>query len=25
LSDVRRTNYVYRASNLDQWRMLMGG
>src|SRR5215212_4304649 len=23
LSDVRRTNYVYRASNLDQWRMLM--
>jgi glyoxylase-like metal-dependent hydrolase (beta-lactamase superfamily II) len=25
LSDVRRTNYVYRASNLDQWRTLMGG
>ncbi len=25
LSDVRRTNYVYRAANLDQWRMLMGG
>ena len=25
LSDVKRTNYVYRASNLDQWRMLMGG
>ena len=25
LSDVRRTNYVYRANNLDQWRMLMGG
>ena len=25
LSDVRRTNYVYRAGNLDQWRMLMGG
>lgn len=25
LADVRRTNYVYRASNLDQWRMLMGG
>ena len=25
LEDVRRTNYVYRASNLDQWRMLMGG
>jgi glyoxylase-like metal-dependent hydrolase (beta-lactamase superfamily II) len=25
LSDVRRNNYVYRASNLDQWRMLMGG
>ena len=24
LSDVKRTNYVYRASNLDQWRMLMG-
>lgn len=25
LSEVRRTNYVYRASTLDQWRMLMGG
>jgi glyoxylase-like metal-dependent hydrolase (beta-lactamase superfamily II) len=25
LSDVRRSNYVYRAGNLDQWRMLMGG
>jgi glyoxylase-like metal-dependent hydrolase (beta-lactamase superfamily II) len=25
LSEVRSTNYVYRASNLDQWRMLMGG
>ncbi len=25
LEDVKRTNYVYRASNLDQWRMLMGG
>ncbi|HTY29770.1 MAG TPA: MBL fold metallo-hydrolase, partial [Mycobacterium sp.] len=25
LSDVKRSNYVYRASNLDQWRMLMGG
>lgn len=25
LSDVKATNYVYRASNLDQWRMLMGG
>lgn len=25
LSDVRGNNYVYRASNLDQWRMLMGG
>jgi glyoxylase-like metal-dependent hydrolase (beta-lactamase superfamily II) len=25
LSDVRRSNYVYRASDLDQWRMLMGG
>jgi glyoxylase-like metal-dependent hydrolase (beta-lactamase superfamily II) len=25
LSDVRRSNYVYRASNLDQWRMAMGG
>ena len=25
LAEVRRTNYVYRASNLDQWHMLMGG
>ena len=25
LSDVRSTNYVYRAGNLDQWRMAMGG
>lgn len=25
LEEVKRTNYVYRASNLDQWRMLMGG
>jgi glyoxylase-like metal-dependent hydrolase (beta-lactamase superfamily II) len=25
LSDVRRTNYVYRANDLDQWRMVMGG
>jgi glyoxylase-like metal-dependent hydrolase (beta-lactamase superfamily II) len=25
LVEVRRTNYVYRASTLDQWRMLMGG
>jgi glyoxylase-like metal-dependent hydrolase (beta-lactamase superfamily II) len=25
LSDVKRSNYVYRASNLDQWRMLVGG
>jgi len=25
LSDVRQTNYVYRASNLEQWHMLMGG
>lgn len=24
LADVTRSNYVYRASNLDQWRMLMG-
>ena len=24
LSEVRRSNYVYRASNLDQWHMLMG-
>lgn len=25
LSEVKRSNYVYRASDLDQWRMLMGG
>ena len=25
LSVVRKSNYVYRASNLDQWRMAMGG
>ena len=25
LADVKRTNYVYRASNLEQWHMLMGG
>jgi glyoxylase-like metal-dependent hydrolase (beta-lactamase superfamily II) len=25
LSNVRRNNYVYQASSLDQWRMLMGG
>jgi glyoxylase-like metal-dependent hydrolase (beta-lactamase superfamily II) len=25
LSEVKRSNYVYRAANLDQWRMLMGG
>ena len=25
LEDVKRTNYVYRASNLEQWHMLMGG
>ena len=24
LSDVKRSNYVYKASNLDQWRTLMG-
>ncbi len=24
LSEVKRTNYVYRASNLEQWRTLMG-
>jgi glyoxylase-like metal-dependent hydrolase (beta-lactamase superfamily II) len=24
LSEVRRTNYVYRAKDLDQWRMVMG-
>jgi glyoxylase-like metal-dependent hydrolase (beta-lactamase superfamily II) len=25
LEEVKRTNYVYRASTLDQWRMFMGG
>jgi hypothetical protein len=25
LSDVRRSNYVYRAATLDQWRTVMGG
>ena len=25
LSEVRRTNYVYRANDLEQWRMVMGG
>lgn len=25
LSDVKNTNYVYRASNVEQWRALMGG
>ena len=25
LEDVKRTNYVSRASNLDQWRAVMGG
>lgn len=25
LSEVRRTNYVFRATSLEQWRMLMGG
>ncbi len=25
LAEVKRDNYVYRASDLDQWRMLMGG
>jgi glyoxylase-like metal-dependent hydrolase (beta-lactamase superfamily II) len=24
LSEVKRSNYVYRAADLDQWRMLMG-
>jgi len=24
LEDVKRTNYVYRASNLEQWRTMMG-
>jgi glyoxylase-like metal-dependent hydrolase (beta-lactamase superfamily II) len=25
LSEVKRSNYVYRVSDLEQWRMLMGG
>jgi glyoxylase-like metal-dependent hydrolase (beta-lactamase superfamily II) len=25
LAEVKRSNYVYRASDLQQWRMLMGG
>jgi glyoxylase-like metal-dependent hydrolase (beta-lactamase superfamily II) len=25
LSEVKRTNYVYRVANLEQWRTLMGG
>ena len=25
LSEVKRSNYVYRVSNLEQWRTLMGG
>ena len=25
LEEVKRSNYVYRASNLEQWRQLMGG
>ena len=25
LTDVRRTNYVFRATSLEQWRALMGG
>ena len=25
LEEVKRSNYVYRASNLEQWHMLMGG
>ena len=25
LAEVRRSNYVYRVNNLDQWRALMGG
>lgn len=25
LSEVKRSNYVYRPANLDQWRQLMGG
>lgn len=25
LSEVKRSNYVYRVGNLEQWRMLMGG
>jgi glyoxylase-like metal-dependent hydrolase (beta-lactamase superfamily II) len=24
LSEVKRSNYVYRVSNLDQWRSMMG-
>jgi glyoxylase-like metal-dependent hydrolase (beta-lactamase superfamily II) len=25
LSEVKRSNYVYRVANLEQWRTLMGG
>jgi len=25
LSQVKQSNYVYRAADLEQWRMLMGG
>jgi glyoxylase-like metal-dependent hydrolase (beta-lactamase superfamily II) len=25
LGEVKRSNYVYRAADLNQWRMLMGG
>jgi glyoxylase-like metal-dependent hydrolase (beta-lactamase superfamily II) len=25
LSEVKRSNYIYRVSDLDQWRMFMGG
>ena len=25
LSEVKRSNYVYRVSNLEQWRSAMGG
>jgi hypothetical protein len=25
LSEVKRSNYVYRVTDLDQWRMFMGG
>jgi glyoxylase-like metal-dependent hydrolase (beta-lactamase superfamily II) len=25
LSEIKRTNYVYRVADLEQWRMLMGG